>query len=137
MPIVVEVKTQADYDKWLADQKAKTAAVVMDPNKTYILDELKTQGAKVYAANCAACHQANGAGLPPAFPAITGSKIATGDKAAHIDIVMNGKPGTAMAAFKQLNDVDLAAVVTYQRNALGNKTGDLVQPADIKALRKN
>ena len=137
MPIVVEVKSQPDYDKWLAEQKAKTAAVVMDPNKTYTADGLIAQGAKVYAANCAACHQANGAGLPPAFPAITGSKIATGDKAPHIAIVMNGKSGTAMAAYgKQLSDVDLAAVVTYQRNGLGNKTGDLVQPADIKALRK-
>jgi len=137
MPIVVEVKSQEDYAKWVADQKTKSAAVTMDPNKTYSADELKVQGEKVYAANCAACHQANGAGLPPAFPAITGSKIATGDKAAHLAIVMDGKPGTAMAAFgKQLNDVDLAAVVTYERNALGNKTGDLVQPADIKALRK-
>ncbi|MDP1681162.1 MAG: cytochrome c oxidase subunit II [Burkholderiales bacterium] len=137
MPIVVEVKSVDDYAKWVADQKAKTAAITLDPNKTYSAGELKAQGEKVYAANCAACHQANGAGLPPAFPAITGSKIATGDKAAHIAIVMNGKPGTAMAAFgKQLNDVDLAAVVSYERNALGNKTGDLVQPADIKALRK-
>ena len=136
MPIVVEVKSQADYDKWLADQKSKVAAVVMDPNKTYAMDELKTQGAKVYAANCAACHQANGAGLPPAFPAITGSKIATGDKAAHLALVMNGKSGTAMGSFKHLNDVDLAAVITYQRNSLGNKTGELVQPTDIKALRK-
>ena len=136
MPIVVEVKSQADYDKWLADQKSKVAAVVMDPNKTYTMDELKTQGAKVYAANCAACHQATGAGLPPAFPAITGSKIATGDKAAHIGIVLNGKPGTAMASFKQLNDVDLAALITFERNGLGNKTGELVQPTDIKALRK-
>jgi len=137
MPIVVEVKTQEDYDKWLAEQKSKKAAVTLDPNKTYSMDELKAHGEKVYAASCAACHQANGAGLPPAFPALTGSKIATGDKAAHIDIVMNGKANTAMAAFgKQLNDVDLAAVVTFERNALGNATGDAVQPADIKALRK-
>jgi len=137
MPIVVEVKTQEDYDKWLAEQKAKTAAVAHDPNKTYTVDELKKIGEKVYATQCAACHQANGAGLPPAFPAITGSKIATGDKAAHMDIVFNGKANTAMAAFgKQLNDVDLAAVITFERNALGNATGDAVQPSDIKALRK-
>ena len=138
MPIVVEVKTQEDYDKWVAEQKAKTAAVTLDPNKTFTLDELKTQGAKVYAANCAACHQATGAGTPPVFPAITGSPIATGPKAGHVDIVMNGgKKNPAMAAFaKQLNDVDLAAVITYERNALGNSTGDLVQPAEIKALRK-
>lgn len=137
MPIVVEVKSQADYDKWVADKKAAAAKTVMDANKTYTLDELKAHGEKVYAAHCAACHQPNGAGIPGTFPALTGSKITTGDKAAHIDIVMHGKANTAMAAFdKQLNDVDLAAVVTYERNALGNSTGDMVQPADIKALRK-
>jgi cytochrome c oxidase subunit 2 len=137
MPIVVEVKSQADNDKWVADKKAATAAAVADPNKAYSLEELKAAGEKVYQAQCAACHQPDGKGLPPAFPAIAGSKIATGDKAAHIDIVMHGKANTAMAAFgKQLNDVDLAAVITYERNALGNATGDLVQPAEIKALRK-
>jgi len=130
MPIVVEVKSADDYAKWIAEQKAKSAAVTMDPNKSYSMDELKAQGEKVYAANCAACHQANGAGLPGVFPAITGSKVSTGPKDVHIAIVMNGKANTAMAPFgKQLNDVD-------ERNALGNKTGDMVQPADIKALRK-
>ncbi len=137
MPIVVEVKSQEDYDKWMAEQKAKVAAVTLDPNKTYGLDELKAHGAKVYAANCAACHQADGKGLPPAFPALAGSKIATGDKAAHMNIVMNGKPNTAMAAFgKQLSDVDVAAVITYERNSFGNATGDWAQPTEIKALRK-
>ena len=138
MPIVVEVKSQEDYDIWLAEQKAKVAAVTLDPNKTYSLDELKTQGAKVYAANCAACHLPTGAGSPPVFPALTGSPIVTGPKAVHIDIVLNGsKKNPAMPAYaKLLNDVDLAAVITYERNALGNTTGDLVQPTEIKALRK-
>ena len=138
MPIVVEVKTQEDYDKWLAEQKAKTAAVTLDPNKTYTLDELKTQGEKVYTAHCAACHQPTGAGTPPVFPALTGSPLTTGAKAGHIDMVMNGsKKNPAMAAFgKQLNDVELAAVITYERNGLGNAVGDAVQPAEIKALRK-
>ena len=138
MPIVVEVKTQEDYDKWLAEQKAKTAAVTLDPNKTYTLDELKTQGEKVYVAHCAACHQPTGAGTPPVFPALTGSPVTTGAKAGHIDMVMNGsKKNPAMAAFgKQLNDVELAAVITYERNGLGNAVGDVVQPAEIKALRK-
>jgi len=141
MPIVVEVKSQADYDKWVADQKAAKAAAVADPNKTYSLDELKSAGENVYKAHCAACHQPDGKGMPPAFPALAGSKIATGDKAAHMDIVMNGKirdgQPTAMAAFgKQLNDVDIAAVITFERNSFGNSTGDLVQPAEIKALRK-
>lgn len=138
MPIVVEVKTQEDYDKWIADQKVKTAAVTLDPNKTFSLDELKAQGAKVYAANCAACHQPTGAGLPPTFPALTGSPVVNGPKAGHIDIVMNGgKKNPAMAAWsKQLNDVDIAAVITFERNALGNSTGEVIQPAEIKALRK-
>lgn len=137
MPIVVEVKTQDEYDKWVMAQKAAKAAAVADASKTYTLDELKAAGEKVYQAQCAACHQPDGKGLPPAFPAIAGSKIATGDKVAHLDIVMNGKANTAMAAFgKQLSDVELAAVITYERNAFGNATGDVVQPADIKALRK-
>jgi cytochrome c oxidase subunit 2 len=137
MPIVVEVKTEADYQKWLADKKAKMAIVGEDVNKTYSLDELTAKGEKVYAANCAACHQANGQGIPGTFPAITGSKIATGDKAAHMALVFNGKPGTAMPAWgKQLSDTDIAAVITFQRNGLGNHDGDMVQPSDIKALRK-
>lgn len=138
MPVVVEVKSQEDYAKWLSAQKAANAAVTLDVNKTYSVDELKAHGEKVYLANCAACHQPTGAGMPPVFPALTGSPVATGPKAAHIDIVMNGgKKNPAMPAWaKVLNDVDIAAVITYERNALGNKTGDAVQPAEIKALRK-
>jgi cytochrome c oxidase subunit 2 len=138
MPVVVEAKSQEDYAKWLGQQKAAKATVSLDPNKTYTVDELKAQGEKVYTANCAACHQPTGAGMPPVFPALTGSPIATGPKAGHIDIVMNGgKKNPAMAAWaKVLNDVDIASVITYERNALGNKTGDAIQPAEIKALRK-
>ncbi len=138
MPIVVEVKTQEDYDKWVAAQKAKNAAVTMDPNKTYSLAEMKAHGEKVYATNCAACHQPTGAGMPPVFPALTGSAVVTGPKAGHIDIVMNGgKKNPAMVAWaKTLSDVDIAAVITYERNALGNATGEVIQPAEIKALRK-
>jgi len=135
MPIVVEVVSQEKYAAWVGDQKKKAAAD--DPSKVWGAVELKARGEKVYAANCAACHQATGKGLPPAFPPLDGSKIATGDKKAHIDIVLGGKPGTAMAAFgKQLSDTDIAAVVTFERNAWGNKTGDLVQPAEVKAARK-
>ncbi len=137
MPIVVEVVSQEKFTQWVAAQKAKAAASAEDVNKQWSLDELKARGEKVYAANCAACHQATGKGLPPAFPALDGSKIATGDKAAHIDRVLNGKAGTVMAAFgKQLSDTDLAAVVTFERNSWGNKTGDVVQPAEVKAARK-
>jgi len=137
MPIVVEVVSPEKYTQWVADQKKKAAAAAEDPNKQWSAAELKERGEKVYAANCVACHQASGKGLPPAFPALDGSKIATGDKHAHIGIVLYGKTGTTMAAFaKQLSDTDIAAVVTYERNAWGNKTGDAVQPGEVKAARK-
>ncbi len=137
MPIVVRVVSAEDYTKWVDGEKKKLAALADDPSKVWTLDDLKVRGEKVYAANCVACHQATGKGAPPAFPPLDGSKIATGPKAAHIDIVMHGKPNTAMAAFdKQLSDTDIAAVVTYERNAWSNKTGEVIQPAEIKALRK-
>lgn len=139
MPIVVEAKTPEDYAKWVADRKTKMAATALadDPSKVYTLAELSSKGEKVYASHCAACHQASGAGVPGAFPALDGSKMVSGDKAAHINIVMHGKSGTAMAAFApQLSDTEMAAVVTYERNAWGNHTGDMIQPSEIKALRK-
>ena len=136
MPIVVEALEPEKYAQWVAEQKKKTAVAAVDANKTFTLDELKAEGEKVYAGNCAACHQANGKGVPGAFAALDGSKIATGPKAEHINIVMNGKTGTAMAAFQHLSDVQIAAVVTYERNAWGNKTGDVVQPSEINELRK-
>ncbi len=137
MPIVVEVKEQADYDKWVAEQKSKSAAATQDTNKVYELAELKSIGEKVYATNCAGCHQAKGEGMAPVFPALDGSKMVKGPKQAQIDIVMNGKAGTAMSAFgKQLSDTDVAAVITYTRNAWGNHTGEAIQPSEIKASRK-
>ncbi len=136
MPIVVEALEPEKYAQWVAEQKKKTAVAAVDVNKTFTLDELKAEGEKVYAGNCVACHQANGKGVPGAFAALDGSKIATGPKAEHINIVMNGKTGTAMAAFKHLSDVQIAAVVTYERNAWGNTTGDVVQPSEINEFRK-
>jgi cytochrome c oxidase subunit 2 len=95
------------------------------------------KGEQVYQTVCAACHQPTGAGMPPVFPAITGSPVATGPIAGHMDIILNGRTGTAMQAFAaQLNDADIAAVITFQRNGLGNSVGDVVQPSDIKAARK-
>lgn len=133
MPIVVEVVSDAKYASWVAEQKGAAAAAAASADKTFTMDELMKRGEEVYNASCAACHGATGAGIPGVFPAITGSKIATGDKAAHIDIVVNGKPGTAMQAFgAQLSKADIAAVVTYERNAFGNATGDMIQPSDIK-----
>lgn len=100
------------------------------------IDDLSAKGEKIYGAHCAACHQASGAGLPGIFPAITGSAVATGPIDAHVKMILNGKAGTAMAAFRnQLDDEELAAVITYQRNALGNSVGDSVQAADIAELR--
>jgi cytochrome c oxidase subunit II len=135
MPIVVEVKSKDDYAKWVADQKQKVAAAADDPNKTWTEAELMAKGATIYAANCAACHQPNGKGMPPAFPALEGSKIVAGPPQDQIHIVLNGKPGTAMPPWKQLSDADIASVITYTRNSWGNKSGD-VMPAAVKAARQ-
>jgi cytochrome c oxidase subunit 2 len=141
MPIVVRVVPQDEYSKWVGEKKALLAKAADDETKAYTLEQLKTRGEKVYAANCVACHQANGKGTPPMFPALDGSKVVLGPKAGQIDTVLNGvvKGGapTAMAAFgKQLNNVELAAVITFTRNNWGNKTGEAIQPAEIKARRK-
>ncbi len=136
MPIVVDVKSKEDYAAWASAQKAKAAAGADDPAKVWDVAALVDRGGKVFAANCAACHQATGKGVPGAFPALDGSKIVTGPKADQVKLVLNGKQGTAMASFKQLSDTDLAAVITYTRNSWGNKTGDAVQPADIKVARQ-
>jgi len=135
MPIVVVAKSEADYATWVAEQKAVAEAAMASADREWTKDELMARGEKVYTTNCAACHQANGAGIPGAFPGLAGTAITTGEAAAHIDIVMNGKPGTAMAAYKNLlNDADLAAVITYERNAWGNDAS-IVQPAAVKAAR--
>ncbi len=136
MPIVVDVKSKEDYAKWADGQKSKLAAAGGDPNKQWDRGELVTRGAIIFAANCAACHQANGKGVPGAFPALDGSNVVTGPSAAQIALVLNGKPGTAMPPWTQLSDTDLAAVITYTRNSWSNKTGEAVQPSAIKAARK-
>lgn len=136
MPIVVEAKEQAEYESWLADQRQTAAVAAADSDREFNRDELMTRGEAVYAANCTACHQANGEGVPGAFPALKGGAITTGPIEDHLEIVLNGKPGTAMAAFgNQLNDADIAAVVTYERNAWGNDMNDIVQPIDVRSAR--
>ena len=141
MPIVVEAKTPEAFARWVQDKSAGKVKIDRNPgsNKAVALtrEVLMKQGASVYATSCAVCHKPDGSGMPPTFPAITGSKIATGNVKNHIDIVLNGgKPGSAMQAFgPQLSDTEIAAVITYQRNALGNSSGDLVQPEDIQAAR--
>ena len=136
MPIVVEVKSKDDYAKWVAEQKKKVAAAADDPHRGWDVKDLVAAGEKVFAGNCAACHQANGKGVPGAFPALDGSKVVNGPKADQIALVLNGKAGTAMVAWKQLSDADLAAVITYTRNSWGNKTGEAVQPAEVKVARQ-
>ena len=134
MPIVVEVKSKPDYDAWVAQQKQKNAPPVADAGKVWDPKELAANGARLYTTNCVACHQASGQGVPGAFPALAGSKIVNGAPADQIRIVLEGKPGTAMPAWKALSDTDLAAVIDYTRASWGNK-GAPVQPADVKAGR--
>ncbi|MCW5593041.1 MAG: cytochrome c oxidase subunit II [Burkholderiales bacterium] len=151
MPIVVVAKAPEEYAAWVKEQKANSPqaaapaqvavaaaapAAAEDPNKKWSLDELKAAGEKVYAANCAACHQPTGKGMPPAFPALDGSKVVNGPKAAQLALVLGGKQGTAMASFARLSDSELAGVITYTRNSWGNKTGEAIQPAEVKAARK-
>ena len=134
MPIVVIVKTEDEYKQWVAAEKGKQEVGKVDASKQLTMDELNVKGKEVYASNCAACHLADGNGVPGVFPAIKGSKVALGPLADHLKLVLHGK--AAMPAFKdQLNDVEIAAVVTYQRNGFGNKKGDSIQPADIQAYK--
>ncbi|WP_208640355.1 cytochrome c oxidase subunit II [Vibrio aquaticus] len=140
MPIVVHAMEEEEYDQWLVAKKAEMEQAKQEAaaslTASLSMDELMTIGQKVYEDRCAVCHQANGAGLPGAFPAITGSSIATGDVSGHIDIVVNGRSGTAMQAFaNQLTDKEIAAVVTYQRNGLGNSVGDVVQASDVNQFK--
>ncbi|HIB30887.1 MAG TPA: cytochrome c oxidase subunit II [Candidatus Thioglobus sp.] len=132
MPIVVDVVSKADYAKWVSEQQAAAAAAVASATKTWSKDELMAQGESVYNTNCAGCHKKDGSGMPPVFPAMKGSPIANGAAADHMNIVLNGKG--AMPLFKMLGDADLAAVITYERNAFGN-TGSVVQPSDVKSAR--
>ena len=136
MPIVVVATTEQGFKDWVAQQKGQATQGEADTNKLWTMQDLMKQGEQVYSRICAACHQPTGQGMPPTFPALKGSPITTGPLAGHVDIVFNGKSGTAMQAFKtQLSDVELASVITYERNAFGNNTGILVQPIQIKALR--
>ncbi len=137
MPIVVIATTEDQYKDWIAEQKGGKKVPSEDLTKQWTLKELMQSGEEVYGRVCAACHQPTGVGMPPTFPALKGSKIATGPVEQHMDRVLNGKPGTAMQAFKeQLSAVELAAVITYERNAFGNNTNTLVQPIQIQAAKE-
>lgn len=139
MPIVVKVVSEADYLKWATEQKKLLLAAADDPAKEWTSAELITRGEKVYAANCVACHQGSGKGVTGAFPALDASVIAMGPKGPNIEILLKGKPGTAMASFaSQLNDVEIASVITYTRSAwtnAGKGKDPVISPAEVKAAR--
>lgn len=135
MPIVVRAVEQAEYDTWIAEKRAEAAAAYEIVGKEWTQEELMAEGEQVYLRNCGTCHQPNGQGLPPAFPSLVGQGVSVGAIDDHIDIVLNGKAGTAMQAFgAQLNAAELAAVITYERNAWGNNTGDYIQPREINEM---
>ena len=154
MPVVVEVVSQEDYQDWLAGMRAAAdpaaedapqlvgtvarqapaAAPAAEEPQEWTAELLRERGQGAYTSQCSACHQADGSGLPPTFPALAGAEIASGPAEAHIDIVLNGKEGTTMTAFSHLGDAELAAIITYERQAWGN-SGSVVMPADVAARR--
>jgi cytochrome c oxidase subunit 2 len=143
MPVVVRAVPEAEYLAWVEARKAEAAAA--NANRAYARDELLAKGKEIYEKTCMVCHQPGGKGLPPAFPALAGSKVVNTPLLgpdgrlvpdSHLDRVMNGKEGTAMQAFKNtLSDLEIAAIVTYERNSFGNSRGDMIQPAQVKSLR--
>jgi cytochrome c oxidase subunit 2 len=144
MPVVVDAVSEKEFKAWAQDQKVKLAAANAGADKQWSKDDLMAKGKEVYLKNCSVCHQAGGQGLPPTFPALTGSKIANGPifgadgkylKDSHLDRILNGKG--VMPAWKAiLNDTDIAAVIVYERNGLGNSVGDVLQPSQVKAARQ-
>ena len=148
MPIAVVVKSEGDYAKWVEESKTKwgsktlaagvsaVTATAEDDNKVFTIAEAKEKGEKIYSANCVACHQPNGKGMPPAFPPLAGSKIVLGPSDQQINVLLNGRTGTAMQSFARLSNSDIAAVITFTKNSFGNSVGKVVQPADIKSARK-
>lgn len=136
MPIHVKVLSAQDYAAWVAGEQKKMAAKADDPTKVWTQEEIVKRGEKVYAANCAACHQANGKGAG-AIKAIDGSPVVLdADKNKQILVLLNGQNNGAMPAWKSLSDTDIAAVISYTKNNWSNKTGQVVQPAEVLALRK-
>jgi cytochrome c oxidase subunit 2 len=141
MPIVVKVVAAEDYKIWVDGKKKAMAALAEDPNKIWTIDEMKVRGETVYNANCVVCHQATGKGVPGVFASLDGSNVVNGAKAEHINVMLNGKNSgaysSAMPAWKQLSDTELAAVITYTRNNWSNKAAEnIVQPAEVLAARK-
>ncbi|OOG40974.1 cytochrome c oxidase subunit II [Polaromonas sp. A23] len=136
MPIHVKVLSAEDYSKWVGIKVKEAAAKADDPSKVWVLPELKARGEKVYAANCAACHQANGKGAGPIKPLDGSAIVMDKDHGKQLQVLLNGAAGGAMPSWKALSDTDLAAVTTYTKNNWSNQTGQLVQPAEVQAARK-
>jgi cytochrome c oxidase subunit 2 len=135
MPIHVKVLSAADYSAWVDTEQKKMAAKQDDPSKVWNLADLSKRGEKVYAANCSACHQPNGKGAGPIKPLDGAAVVLDADKKKQIMVLLKGQANGAMPAWKQLSDTDIAAVITYTKNNWSNKTGQLVQPAEVKAAR--
>jgi len=137
MPIVVDARSPEDYEKWVQETKASILAERELTSKVWTKDELYAKGEEVYNRTCAACHQPTGEGMPPMFPALKGNQIVLSDINHHLDIVLHGINGTAMQGFAaQLNETEIAAVITYERNAWGNNVGDMIQPIDVKKRKE-
>lgn len=135
MPIEVHALEPAEYEEWYAEQQEVARQEAELANAELTMDEAMETGERVYGNNCVTCHQADGSGMPPSFPALEGSEVAIGDPEGVTATIVHGVDGTAMAAYgRQLNMVDLAAVITYVRNAFGNDSGDIVQPADVNEI---
>ena len=133
MPIVVAAVGEDEFREYISarQEEIRLASIEASADRTWTLDELVERGEEIYNSSCAACHQPNGEGIPNVFPALKGSAMATGPVAEHLNIVLNGKAAWG----PQMNDLQIAAVITFERNAWGNDTGDVVQPADVKAAR--
>lgn len=136
MPIHVKVVSADDYTAWVDGKKKEAAALADDPAKVWELPDLVARGEKVYAANCAACHQANGKGAGPIKPLDGSAKVLDADHGVQIHVLLNGQAGGAMPSWKQLSDTEIASVVTYTKNSWSNKTGQIVQPSEVLAARK-
>ncbi len=136
MPIHVKVLSAEDYSKWVDAEKKKMAAKADDPNKVWTQEALVARGEKVYAANCAVCHKADGKGAGPIKALDASALVLDADKTKQLGVLLNGQNNGAMPAWKQLSDTEIAAVITYTKNSWSNKTGQVMQPSEVAAARK-
>ena len=136
MPIHVKVVSAEDYSKWVTGEQKKIAAKADDPSKVWTLAEISQRGEKVYAQNCVACHQASGKGAGPVKPLDAAAVVLDSDKTKQIMVLLNGQNNGTMPSWKTLSDTDIAAVISFTKNHWSNKTGQVVQPSEVMALRK-